>query len=373
MNRLVIVGNGFDLAHGMKTGYNDFIIWYLTNAFTVYSDTGSYVDELMEIKSGTRGRFRNELGNRTIEQYVHDFYFKGQLDKLLQMEKSNVTFNWSRPRNVEVPYIISNKSSFLKAIAQTCSINHWVDLENLYYDELKNALSDKNKTQQDDVSSLNVSLLFIINQLQLYLSTINNDEDLNYSQIFSDPVNLSDVVGLSSEPLRDQAEEPQTLVVNFNYTTTPEKYINRDNIIYIHGQLNNGINSLVFGFGDELDSDYSRLEDSKIKDVFNYIKSFWYFKTSNYHNLIRFIDSGIFQVRIVGHSCGLSDRTMLNMIFEHENCKSIKIFYHEFDDRRNNYTILTQEISRHFKNKQQMRMKMVPFNKCSPMPQSTKV
>ena len=28
MNRLVIIGNGFDIAHGFKTSYMDFINWY---------------------------------------------------------------------------------------------------------------------------------------------------------------------------------------------------------------------------------------------------------------------------------------------------------------------------------------------------------
>lgn len=28
MNRLVIIGNGFDLAHGLKTSYADFLEWY---------------------------------------------------------------------------------------------------------------------------------------------------------------------------------------------------------------------------------------------------------------------------------------------------------------------------------------------------------
>lgn len=28
MNRLVIIGNGFDMAHGFKTSYMDFINWY---------------------------------------------------------------------------------------------------------------------------------------------------------------------------------------------------------------------------------------------------------------------------------------------------------------------------------------------------------
>ena len=28
MNRLILVGNGFDLAHGLKSSYADFINWY---------------------------------------------------------------------------------------------------------------------------------------------------------------------------------------------------------------------------------------------------------------------------------------------------------------------------------------------------------
>ena len=28
MNRIVLIGNGFDLAHGLKTSYADFIDWY---------------------------------------------------------------------------------------------------------------------------------------------------------------------------------------------------------------------------------------------------------------------------------------------------------------------------------------------------------
>ncbi len=33
INRLILVGNGFDLAHGMKTRYSDFIIWYFSKCW----------------------------------------------------------------------------------------------------------------------------------------------------------------------------------------------------------------------------------------------------------------------------------------------------------------------------------------------------
>ena len=35
MNRLVIIGNGFDIAHGLKTSYMDFINWYLEQRLNV--------------------------------------------------------------------------------------------------------------------------------------------------------------------------------------------------------------------------------------------------------------------------------------------------------------------------------------------------
>ena len=141
------------------------------------------------------------------------------------------------------------------------------------------------------------------------------------------------------------------------------------NVNYIHGQLDHAGNPIVFGFGDELDADYDKMELEKAKGFFEYIKSFWYFKTNNYHNLIRFIESEDFQVFIIGHSCGLSDRTMLNMIFEHRNCKSIKIYYYDDGKGYNNYTELTQEISRHFKDKAEMRRRIVPFTQSQPMSQ----
>ena len=42
MNRLVLIGNGFDLAHGLKTNYEDFIYWYwksrILNSYEVRSN-----------------------------------------------------------------------------------------------------------------------------------------------------------------------------------------------------------------------------------------------------------------------------------------------------------------------------------------------
>ena len=144
-------------------------------------------------------------------------------------------------------------------------------------------------------------------------------------------------------------------------------------INYIHCCLNDNKNPIIFGFGDELDPAYKNIEELQIKGSLKYIKSFWYFRTNKYHDLIRFIESGDFQVYIIGHSCGLSDRTLLSMIFEHEKCKSIKIFHHTYGDKKNNFIELTQNISRQFTNKIMMRNKIVPYNDDAEMLQNNLV
>jgi hypothetical protein len=92
-------------------------------------------------------------------------------------------------------------------------------------------------------------------------------------------------------------------------------------------------------------------------------------KTSNYSNLTRFLEIEPFQVQVYGHSCGLSDRTMFKEIFEHQNCLSIKIFYHQKEDGSDDYTEKTYELYRHFTDKNSMRKKIVDKQKSSAMPQ----
>ena len=45
MNRLVIIGNGFDMAHGFKTSYMDFINWYWDQRVYTFSGNTTNVSE----------------------------------------------------------------------------------------------------------------------------------------------------------------------------------------------------------------------------------------------------------------------------------------------------------------------------------------
>ncbi len=49
VNRVIIIGNGFDLAHGLKSSFNHFVDDYLYNALSCCEQTFGYSDDLIEI------------------------------------------------------------------------------------------------------------------------------------------------------------------------------------------------------------------------------------------------------------------------------------------------------------------------------------
>lgn len=70
------------------------------------------------------------------------------------------------------------------------------------------------------------------------------------------------------------------------------------------------------------------------------------------------------QIYIMGHSCGNSDRTLLNTLFEHKNCISIKPYFYQKADGTDNYIEIVQNISRNFTDMKLMRDRVVNRSFC---------
>ena len=156
------------------------------------------------------------------------------------------------------------------------------------------------------------------------------------------------------------------MLLNFNYTNTADLYgIQNDRfaVNHIHGELSNP-NSVIFGYGDELDENYKKMSEKNENEYLRNIKSIKYLESTNYRCMLGFIESDSFQIYIMGHSCGNSDRTLLNTLFEHKNCVSIKPFYHKWDDGTDNYMELVQNISRNFTDMKLMRDRVVNKTFC---------
>ena len=151
------------------------------------------------------------------------------------------------------------------------------------------------------------------------------------------------------------------MLLNFNYTNTPFQYIGDSlnvDLNYIHGHIEKP-HSVIFGYGDELDENYNRLKEQNNNEYMRHVKSINYMESDNYKKMLAFIESAPFQVCIMGHSCGKSDRTLLNTIFEHRNCVSIKPYYYQKADGTDNYIELVQNISRNFTDMKLMRDRVV--------------
>lgn len=171
-----------------------------------------------------------------------------------------------------------------------------------------------------------------------------------------------------------------TLLLNFNYTNTTNYYedprhferfsdtLTKVSLNHIHGDLNNQkTNPMIFGFGDELDEDYMRIEKTNNNDFLENVKSINYLESDNLKKLLEFANSDDYQIYIMGHSCGVSDRTLLNTLFEHKNCATVKFFYHKKEDGTDNYSDIIRNISRNFNDKAIMRERVVNKKYCYPL------
>ncbi|RBI93574.1 hypothetical protein DSC47_01335 [Elizabethkingia miricola] len=435
MNRIILIGNGFDLAHGMKTGYNDFIndFWKdVLNKIQAHPINERYEDQFIIVDKVPRTWTE-------LDPKIENNFYK-YLSNNLSSQSIALRF----------------KNKFLETITKSCHISNWVDIENEYYKSLIQcysnilAVSNSNDTH-NQIQRLNLEFESIQKLLEEYLTkqeehfkshTIRTDwinlfksnvNEVIYSEFelkdFSEKY-INNIVSEEYDKLNNklstinenpnylsiiESEDPnfpklmertkdknekeklqiirnllvssnndnkifrhvpdEILFLNFNYTLTEGLY---DKPMYpsplgtpktksnhIHGTLNNVNNKMIFGFGDELDKAYEEIENLNDNDYLKNIKSFKYFESESYKELLEFINQQDYQIFLFGHSCGNSDRTLLNTLFEHENCKSIKHYYYKSDANKDNYNDITMNISRSFTSKADMRDKVVNKKYCT--------
>lgn len=396
INRIVLIGNGFDLAHKLPTSYQDFIRDYWSSIGHKISEQGSrkivLKDELLHIQYNESWTYPYKEEDK-IQSYKE---FKKYIDNTLGAD-------------------LESLSTFLSIINEAVDTYGWVDIENLYYTTLKDIIFEKRGYYS--VEELNKDLNIIKLKLQDYLTKVSNncvldrlprihnaiysplrfrDCSVNSEEIFAQFIQSrryenkditsrrltryrydseNEMLSIKSNKYQTESELmdaifddqdvplpymlPGDIVfLNFNYTNTSDIYIARNSeieTIHIHGELNNKDNPIVFGYGDEMDEDYKKILNLNDNSYLEKSKSNSYLETDNYKRILRYMNSAPFQVVIIGHSCGNSDRTLLNTIFEHRNCISIKPCYYQKDDGTDNYRELTQNISRNFNDMARMR------------------
>ena len=375
MNRIILIGNGFDLAHGLKTSYANFINWY-------WEYWGH------RLLRGLKKMDTDGLCSFIIKDSVHApnwaSVFQGWYYR-----RENPFIPWHLKEVIKLAKEDKDlcdftMSPFLERICKSIETKKWVDIENEYYELLKKfALEENNETK---VEELNQQLHTLQDRLVEYLSEINKIEVESIESIKSaiyDPFKSGDIsiggrhafhehiMSITTLYSPEKRHLPnRILLLNFNYTKTAELYCSKDMYTIIINQIHGEVakpESVIFGYGDEMDEKYKEIVNKNDNHLLGNIKSIKYLETDNYRKMLEFIESDSYQVCIMGHSCGNSDRTLLNTLFEHRNCVSVKPYYHKKEDGTDNYLDLVQNISRNFNDMKLMRDRVVNKVYCKPL------
>lgn len=393
------------MAHSLKTRYEDFFYWYWEQ------------------------RVNDFLHNSTIESCdVLCKLINLQYDSWLISLTYDTTLKNGDGKEI-YNHLVSNTDSFklefspfFGRIRKCIETKGWVDIENEYYELLKKYVLDGKDVSE--IEKLNHQLQYLQEKLIEYLKSIDIPENLIKNEIMryiympfksaeisiegqwalkehielwmekddivwdrklyqygygfyskgyvADFKERTEKIGFSLEDNSIPLElllPNHILLLNFNYTHTADLYCKEASIFsvnQIHGDLENP-KSVIFGYGDELDKDYKTILEKNENKYLGNIKSIKYLEADNYRKMLSFIESEPYQIIIMGHSCGNSDRTLLNTLFEHKNCVSIKPYYHRKNENDDNYTEIVQNISRNFKDMKLMRDRVVNKAYCEPL------
>jgi len=185
MNRLILIGNGFDLAHNLNTSYNSFLLGHLKHSFSALQPTKSYQSGLFDIGIPINGR------GFDFDSLIDHCYKENILADLLENKVRIKGFAY--PRDV---YAVSLKSSFWLHLAKQCSSATWVEIENEYYNQLKNIISPPmhRSGKGESIKKLNDSMSEITSALEAYLyrlpKPLRTDK---YFDLFSQSINLEEI------------------------------------------------------------------------------------------------------------------------------------------------------------------------------------
>lgn len=332
---ITIIGNGFDIAHGLKTSYNDFM--------------SSIEKELRELNY-----------QQTDQDGLKVCTFKEADGKI---NKPNLYLKQKRGTS-DYTLTANNGSTFLRILIERQNkTGKWSDLESLYYEILKKSSDPKLSGR---IKSINEEFEYLKDKLEEYL----------FREIES-KLKLDNNI-ISKSKIFQQLEKDIKLCyknyyfITFNYTSKLleryiellQKFITGNQTIhkpiYIHGKLNDIKNPIIFGYGDDNSSEYQNLQNIINNDLLVNFKTFQYLKTINYRMIQGILEIDQYKVNIIGHSCSLCDKTLLRSIFQHRNIKTIKAFYHSNESFffENIYNI-----SRIFDENSMMRTKIDPLEK----------
>lgn len=319
-NNLLIIGNGFDLEHDLKTHYTDFFD-------TINNNVSS----------------KNEIILNNNKYLIKDNNLLLYLIKEYKQNKLQGN-NWI-DIETELKKIIS--------LIEEININNFID--NMSYYSGDEYTTIKKIQSKSSYYFKNCLFPFIIgNNYYKYINEHYNisikilEKDLNeLTNMLRDYLLEQDISNLTKTKDISDIDYKITHVLSFNYTDTFRKIysdIDDDKIDFIHGSLNK--NNLVLGINETLTEDTA----NKIVDTVYFKKYFQRIYKKTDYKYIDWLDHVNFDtVYIHGHSLDESDKEILEKIINSvlkKDTSTVKIFYYDEKHYRQEVTNLIKVLGK---------------------------
>ncbi len=167
MNRIILIGNGFDLAHGLPTSYKNFIEdYWKTRIKSLYScDSKSDDDGLSQFYLHIPTHLHSIRYPLTIQNFLQ--YHQCNDMSLEKIKKVNAD---SQDGNMKYSYT----NQFLGIVDKAFETKTWVDIENEYYRQLT-GISQKGNKIYKEPQQLDSEFEAIKTKLISYLTKIQDE------------------------------------------------------------------------------------------------------------------------------------------------------------------------------------------------------
>lgn len=248
-NNILVIGNGFDLAHGRKTKYEHFLKWVCEPDEIIKA---KYPEKLVEVV------FPSYKNSTLMSFFISMYESRCIVDSWIDMEKELHKFIINLNRLIdslnEGEYKIEDKLFVIRprsrGITDTYLLSRLVSIFHMDGPDIainREYIDFWRKIDKEKVfKTIQCELVEISKMLEFYLNSV---EPLLHGEIM--PLSIINQINLA-------------YVVSFNYTNTIQEIYNfpEERICYVHGRINE--NNIVLGYDD---SDGS-LEDLVFKKYY---------------------------------------------------------------------------------------------------------
>lgn len=325
---ILIIGNGFDLAHKLPTKYTDFL------------DFLGNVRVLKEIHPEERKRLIRKI-DKDMKQYLftdeNNFNINSKrseyIDEIYQLSKDNIWINWLYQRRAdneilgeywvdfetEISGVIQSIEQLSPILSESSGVFNLIGIQAKVFTFFIKKYYTEHKSQDATMKYLKERLLLDLNKLircfEIYLEDFV--KNINKRLLSLDIYNLK-----------------VDKVLTFNYTNTYLKLYNDDvECDYIHGKsdINNTMvtNNMVLGINDYL-KESERFTNTQFIEFKKYYQRLIKLTNSHYKKWLDEINNKnqnvIHNVYIFGHSLADTDHDILREFINNPKLK-ITIFY----------------------------------------------